>query len=262
MPARRATASGHTDERGLFVLEGLPAGLVEVRVDAPPLTGRVELPAGPSDVARDVSVSVPDCRRCGSPRPQDAWGADQGLARSRPLSQSDASGLERLAALVALDPAFRLAMVTPAAPWRAAPRRCRVLQRYLTGPALVLANADLRRLGIREARQLELIFMRLEEGLVDGSVASFLSRGAEEGTELSRRSRRAPACRGPPLRCERTAVRSYQLSSTTPADRSPQREPPTGDGYAAPERRNGAVLPTIPRVWYNAAGALGLSSSP
>ena len=91
-------------------------------------------------------------------RPIEDWLA------SRPLSQSDASGLERLAALVALDPAFRLAMVTPAGAVASGARAAAVLQRYLTGPALVprerliFAVSEFARPG-----QLELILMRLEE---------------------------------------------------------------------------------------------------
>jgi hypothetical protein len=161
-----ATASGQTDARGLFVLEGLPAGLVEVRVDAPPLTGRVELPPGPSDVARDVSVSVPDLAALRLARvPQDAVGRPiEDWLASRPLSQSEASGLERLAALVALDPAFRLAMVAHAGAAASGARAAAILQRYLTGPALVprerliFAVSEFARPG-----QLELILTRPEE---------------------------------------------------------------------------------------------------
>jgi len=103
------------------------------------LTGRVELPAGPSDIARDVSVSVPDLAALQLARvPQDAAGRPiEDWLASRPLSQSEASGLERLAALVALDPAFRLAMVAPASAVASGARAAAVLQRYLTGPALV-----------------------------------------------------------------------------------------------------------------------------
>src|SRR3984893_9299818 len=81
--AGAATARRHTDARGLFVLEGLPAGVVEVRIDAPPLTGRVDLPAGPSDVARDVSVSVPDLAalRLARGRPGARGGGPHGWAR-------------------------------------------------------------------------------------------------------------------------------------------------------------------------------------
>ena len=161
-----ATASGQTDARGLFVLEGLPAGLVEVRVDAPPLTGRVELPPGPSDVARDVSVSVPDLAALRLARvPQDAVGRPiEDWLASRPLPQSEASGLERLAALVALDPAFRLAMVAHAGAAASGARAAAILQRYLTGPALVprerliFAVSEFARPG-----QLELILTRPEE---------------------------------------------------------------------------------------------------
>ena len=161
-----ATASGHTDARGLFVLEGLPAGLVEVRVDAPPLTGRVELPAGPSDVARDVSVSVPELAALRLARvPQGTVGRPiEDWLASRPLSHSEASGLERLAALVALDPAFRLVMVAPTGAVASGARAAAVLQRYLTGPALVprerlvFAISEFARPG-----QLELLLTRVEE---------------------------------------------------------------------------------------------------
>jgi hypothetical protein len=161
-----ATISGHTDARGMFVLEGLPAGVVEVRVDAPPLTGRVELPPGPSDVSRDVGLSVPEFSSLRLvPVPQDAVGrpiAD--WLASKPLVPSEVAGLERLAALVALDPAFRLAMVAPNAAAGSGARAAVLLQRYLTGPALVprermiFAVAEFARPGV-----LAVILTRLQE---------------------------------------------------------------------------------------------------
>ena len=69
-----------------------------------------------------------------------------------------------LAALVALDPAFRLAMVVPPDAVASGARGAAVLQRYLTGPALVprerliFAISEFARPG-----QLELILTRPEE---------------------------------------------------------------------------------------------------
>jgi len=160
------SASGSTDARGLFVLEGLPAGVVDVRVEAPPLAGRVEMPAGPADVARDVSVSVPDfgslrvsrVPQDGFERPISDW-----LASKR-LGRPEIGRMERLAALVGLDPAFRLAMVAPAREAARGAQAAAVLQRYLTGPVLVpqervlFAVAEFIRPG-----HLELLLTRLEE---------------------------------------------------------------------------------------------------
>src|SRR5262249_27332469 len=56
---------------------------------------------------------------------------------SKPLTKSEVAGLERLAALVALDPAFRLVMVGSKPDVGRAAQAASVLQRYLTGPALV-----------------------------------------------------------------------------------------------------------------------------
>lgn len=159
------TLSGRTDARGLFILDGLAAGTVEVRVEAPPLSARVELPAGPSDVSRDLSLSVPEYASLrmarlpqgGVARPIADW-----LAR-KPLEESEVSALERLAALVALDPAFRLSMVAPKGEVGSGAKAAAVLQRYLTGPVLVprerltFSVAEFARPG-----HLELILTRLE----------------------------------------------------------------------------------------------------
>jgi hypothetical protein len=163
---RAGSVAGRTDAKGLFVLEGLPAGVVEVQVDAPPLTGRVELPAGPSDVSRDVGVAVPDFSALklarvpqgGAARPIADWLA------SKPLAHSEVVALERLAALSALDPAFRLAMAAPRAEVGRAAQAAALLQRYLTGPALVprerliFSVAEFARPG-----HLELVLTRLQE---------------------------------------------------------------------------------------------------
>jgi hypothetical protein len=128
-----------TDRRGLFAFDGLPAGALEVRVAAPPLSARLELPAGPLDVTRDLSVQVPDFASLRlTPVPQD------GVARpiadwisGKPLSRAEIARLEKLAALVGLDPAFRLAMVAPHDEAGRGAQAAARLQRYLTGPALV-----------------------------------------------------------------------------------------------------------------------------
>ncbi len=134
-----AGASATTDARGLFVLEGLPAGLVEVKVAAPPMAGRVELPPGPGDIARDVSIAVPELASLHLERvPQDGVGrAATDWLTSKPLTRSEIAGLERLSALVVLDPAFRLVMVASKPDVARGAQAASVLQRYLTGPVLV-----------------------------------------------------------------------------------------------------------------------------
>jgi hypothetical protein len=133
------TVSAPTDARGQFVLDHLPAGVVEVKVDAPPLAGRIELPTGPCDLSRDVMLFAPDFATLHIERvPQGA--AQRPIAdwlSSRRLGRQEAAGLERLAALVALDPAFRLAMIVPPREVASGARAAALLQRYLTGPALV-----------------------------------------------------------------------------------------------------------------------------
>jgi hypothetical protein len=163
---RAGRASGHTDAQGLFMLDGLAAGVVEVRVDAPPLSGRVEVPAGPSELSRDVSVSVPEfgalhlsrLPQAGAARPIADWLAP------RPMSRTEVAAIEKLAAVAGLDPAFRLTMVAPSRDAGRGSQAAAMLQRYLTGPALVprerllFCVADFARPG-----QLELILARAQE---------------------------------------------------------------------------------------------------
>jgi hypothetical protein len=133
------TASAVTDARGLFVFDGLPQGVLEIRVGAPPLTARVELPAGPAELSRDVSVQVPDFDSLNlTPVPQgdEVWPMADWLS-GRALSAGGISRLERLAALLGLDPAFRLVMVAPRDEVARGAQAAARLQRYLTGPALV-----------------------------------------------------------------------------------------------------------------------------
>jgi hypothetical protein len=155
-----------SDARGRFTLAGLPGGTVEVRLEAPPLGARVDLPAGPADVSRDVTVAVPalsslrvravphDAER----RPMVDWLA------GKPLRDREIASIERLAALANLDAGFRLVMaVRPADVARGAQAAVR-LQRYLTGPALVPRARVL--FGVTElarAGQLELILARTSE---------------------------------------------------------------------------------------------------
>jgi hypothetical protein len=158
--------AGATDASGSFVLDHLPSGVIEVNVDAPPLSGRVELPAGPCDLARDVTLFAPDLTSIRLERvPQG--GADRPIAdwlSSKRLGDQDVARLERLAALVALAPEFRLAMIAPPREVSSAARAAVVLQRYLTGPALVprerliFAVAEFARPG-----HLGLILARLQE---------------------------------------------------------------------------------------------------
>ncbi len=91
------------------------------------------------------------------------------------------------------------------------------------------------------------------------SVASFLSKAQRKGTELP------PAVSGALLLAavrlsdaKGQAVRPYQLLVDDGGGIDLLTgEPPTADGYAAPELRNGAVLSDDPRVLVYAAGALG-----
>ncbi len=91
------------------------------------------------------------------------------------------------------------------------------------------------------------------------SVASFLSKAQRKGTELP------PAVSGALLLAavrlsdaKGQAIRPYQLLVDDGGRIDLLTgEPPTADGYAAPELRNGAVLSDDPRVLVYAAGALG-----
>jgi tetratricopeptide (TPR) repeat protein len=91
------------------------------------------------------------------------------------------------------------------------------------------------------------------------SVASFLAQAQKKGAELP-----APLSSALLLAAIRLsekkmqAIRPYQLLvDDDGALDLLTGEPPVGDAYAAPELRNGAVLPEDPRVLVYAAGALG-----
>jgi hypothetical protein len=160
------SASGYTDAKGLFVLDQLPPGVIEVKVEAPPLAGRVELPAGPCDLSRDVTLFAPDFASLRLERvPQGS--AERPIAdwlSSKRLGQQEVARMERLAALVGLAPDFRLAMIAPPREIPAGAQAAALLQRYLTGPALVprerlmFAVAEFARPG-----HLGLILTRLQE---------------------------------------------------------------------------------------------------
>src|SRR5207237_8161085 len=93
----------------------------------------------------------------GLKRPFGGW-----LAWKR-LGGPEIGRMERLAALVGLDPAFSLAMVAPSQEAARGAQAAAVLERYLTGPALVppervlFAVAEFTRPG-----HLELLLTRLE----------------------------------------------------------------------------------------------------
>jgi hypothetical protein len=163
---RAAQASADTDGQGVFVLDGLPAGIVEVSVLAPPLSGKLEVPRGPADLSRDVGLSVPAFSSLRLERlPQETLSRPAAdWLEAKPLNRTEVARLDRLAALVVLDPAFRLAMVSPRRNVSRGARAAAVLQRYLTGPALVprdrvvFAVAEFARPG-----RLELILTRFRE---------------------------------------------------------------------------------------------------
>jgi len=91
------------------------------------------------------------------------------------------------------------------------------------------------------------------------SVASFLAQAQKKGAELP--AALSGALLLAAVRLSETkmqAVRPYQLLvDDDGALDLLTGDPPTGDGYAAPELRNGAVLPEDPRVLVYAVGALG-----
>jgi hypothetical protein len=158
--------SAQSDAHGRFTLAGLPGGAVEVRLEAPPLRGRVELPVGPADVSRDVTVAVPavsSLRLRAVPHDSERRPMADWLA-GKPLRDREIESIERLAALANLDAGFRLVMaVRPADVGRGAAAAV-LLQRYLTGPAFVPRERVL--FGVTElarAGQLELILARVRE---------------------------------------------------------------------------------------------------
>lgn len=163
---RAGAAVATTDRRGAFALENLPPGDLEIRVEAPPLLARVDLPAGAADVSRDVGVEVPTFASLGlTPVPQAANArpiAD--WLSGKPLSRDEISRLERLAALVGLDPVFRLAMVVPSADAARGAQAAARLQRYLTGPALVPRERLVFAVGeFAPPRSLQLVLVRAQE---------------------------------------------------------------------------------------------------
>ena len=155
-----------TDRRGIFALESLPAGAVEIRVQAPPMIARVDLPSGAAEWSRDVGAEVPDFASLHlTPVPQasDVRPIAEWLS-GKPLSRMEISRLERLAALVGLDPVFRLAMVVPAADAARGAQAAARLQRYLTGPALVPRDRLVFAVGeFAPPRSLQLVLARAQE---------------------------------------------------------------------------------------------------
>ncbi len=159
-------ASVRTDASGRFVLDQLPAGALELHVAAPPLLARIDMPAGAADVTRDVSVQVSDLASLRlTPLPQgEAERRIGDWIAGRPLTRSEASAIERLAALSTLDPAFRLAIVARRAEAVPGARAAARLQRYLTGPALVPPERVLFAVGeLAKPGHVKLLLTRLEE---------------------------------------------------------------------------------------------------
>jgi tetratricopeptide (TPR) repeat protein len=91
------------------------------------------------------------------------------------------------------------------------------------------------------------------------SVASFLAQAQKKGAELPASLSSALLLAAIRLSEKKTqAIRPYQLLvDDDGALDLLTGDPPVGDPYAAPELRNGAVLPEDPRVLVYAAGALG-----
>jgi hypothetical protein len=160
------TRSATTDRAGRFALEGLAPGPVEIRIAAPALATRVELPAGIAELSRDVSVEVPDFASLGlTPVPQD--GASRPISdwiAGKPLSPAEISRLEKLAALVGLDPDFRLAIVAPPLDVGRGAQAAALVQRYLAGPALVPADRLVFSVGeLAPTRHVTVLLTRVQE---------------------------------------------------------------------------------------------------
>ena len=119
-----------------------------MRLEAPALGGGVELPAGPGDVSRDVSLAVPALSSLSVravPHDSDRRPLGDWLS-GKPLRDGEIASIERLADV-------------------ARGAQAAVLQqRYLTGPALVPRERVL--FGVTElarAGHLELILARIRE---------------------------------------------------------------------------------------------------
>ena len=128
-----------------------------MRLEAPALGGGVELPAGPGDVSRDVSLAVPALSSLSVravPHDSDRRPLGDWLS-GKPLRDGEIASIERLAALAMA--------VRPADVARGA-QAAVLQQRYLTGPALVPRERVL--FGVTElarAGHLELILARIRE---------------------------------------------------------------------------------------------------
>ena len=163
--AFRRRRLGPSDARGRFTLVGFPRGVVEVRLEAPPLRGRVELPAGPADVSRDVALAVPSVSSLRVRAvPNDSEAPPDGrLARRQTPHDREIASIERLAALANLDAGSggdgrAAGGCSAGCGGRGAPAA------YLAGPALVPRERVL--FGVTElarAGQLELILARVRE---------------------------------------------------------------------------------------------------
>jgi hypothetical protein len=127
----------HTDAQGAFAAEGVPGGKVVVRMDW--LIGSAEMPQGPAEVTTDIALvapRLPELRLRPLPQPP-AVRAVAAWIEGRPLTEAESGDIERLAALVNLNPAFRLVMVARADGLAQAARGALVFRRYLAGPFLV-----------------------------------------------------------------------------------------------------------------------------
>ena len=161
-----AGISAQTDGQGRFTLAGLPAGSVEVRLEAPSLSARVELPSGPADLSRDMALAVPTLSSLRLRAvPHDIHRRLLGdWISGKPLSDRQIASIERLAALANLDGGFRLVMAVRPADVARGAQAAVLLQRYLTGPALVPRERVL--FSVTEfarAGHLELILARMNE---------------------------------------------------------------------------------------------------
>ena len=143
-------------------LEGLLPGRNTRRVAPLGLLATFAVPQPPGEISRDVDAVAPAVASLGHsrvPQPPAVRPAASWLA-GKPLSEPEVAAIERLCAVAALDPAFRLVMT--AAPHDAkAAQAALLLHRYLTGPGMVAPERVLFAVGeVAPTGQLALILMR------------------------------------------------------------------------------------------------------
>ena len=153
----------HADAQGAFAAEGVPGGRIAVRLDL--ASGSADVPPGPGEISRDIALSaakLSDLHLHPLPQPPAVRPIADWIA-AKPLTERESGEIERLAALVNLNPAFRLVMVAPPAEASKGLRAALVFERYLAGPFLVPRERIAFAVGeVAQGGHLALLLMRPE----------------------------------------------------------------------------------------------------